>query len=152
MKFKFRLETLRKHRKNLEEIARRNFAEAKNLSDGILKQIDEFYDSGDKAREYAGRVLEETTDANPALLQLSDEFMERNKVRIERKKGEFREALVLTEEKQQLLVDAARETKVLDKLKEKKKEAFIKKLKKIDRKNTDEVVVQRHGRRGIHEE
>lgn len=151
MKFKFRLETLRKHRKNLEEIARRNFAEAKSHSDGILSQIENFYKSGDKAREYAGSVLDKEA-ADPALLQLSDEFMERNKIRIERKKMEFREALVVTEEKQQDLVEAARETKVLDKLKEKKKEDFKKKLKKIDRQNIDELVIQRHGRRGNNEE
>lgn len=151
MKFKFNLETLRKHRKNLEEMARRDFAEAKDNSDKILTQIDNFYNDADKAREYAGTVLEnEVTD--PGLLQLSSEFIDRNKLRIERKKMEFREALEVTEEKQQMLVAAAQETKVLDKLKEKKKEAFQKKLRKKDRKDTDEVVVQRHGRRGFYEE
>ena len=150
MKFKFTLETLRKHRKNLEEIARRDFAEAKDNSDKILNQIDSFYDDSDKAREFAGNVIEnETTDPN--LLQLSSEFIDRNKVRIERKKMEFREALVVTEEKQQDLVEAARETKILDKLKDKKKEAFLKKIRKKDRKDTDEVVVQRHGRKGYYE-
>ncbi|OQW50228.1 MAG: hypothetical protein A4S09_00085 [Proteobacteria bacterium SG_bin7] len=151
MKFKFRLETLRKHRKNLEELARRDFANAKDRSDQILKQIDNFYDDDDKAREYAGAVVrDETTD--PGFLQLSSEFIERNKIRIEQKKMEFREALVVTEDKQQVLVEAARETKVLDKLKEKKKEIFLKKLRKKNRKDTDEVVVQRHGRRGFYEE
>jgi flagellar export protein FliJ len=151
MKFKFRLETLRKHRKNLEEMARRNFAEAKDVSDGILKQIDVFYDDSDKAREYAGEVIDQG-DVDPGLLQLSSEFIDRNKVRIELKKAEFREAVSITEEKQQLLVTAAKETKVLDKLKEKKKEAFIKEIKKRDRKDTDEVVVQRHGHRRKYEE
>ncbi len=151
MKFKFGLETLRKHRKNLEEMARRDFAEAKNSSDKILKQIDHFYDDSDKAREYAGSVIQsEITD--PGLLQISSEFIERNKIRIERKKTEFRQAMVVTEEKQQSLVDAARETKILDKLKDKKKEEFLKKLRKKNRKDTDEVVVQRHGRRGFYEE
>lgn len=151
MKFKFRLETLRKHRKNLEEMARRDFAESKDNSDKILKQIDSFYDDSDKAREYAGSVIkDEVTD--PGLLQLSSDFIERNKIRIERKKMEFREALVVTEEKQQVLVDAARETKILDKLKEKKKEEFLKKVRKKNRKDIDEIVVQRHGRRGFYEE
>lgn len=150
MKFKFSLETLRKHRKNLEEIARRDHMEAKSISDRILGEIKNFYESSDNARTYIGRALDQSL-VDPRLLVVADEYIERNKVRIENRKQDFRKAQTISEDKLEVLVEAARETKVLEKLKEKKLLEFKNKLKKQDRKITDEIVTQRYGRRRANE-
>ncbi len=145
MKFKFSLQGLMRHRKNLEEMARRNFSEAKSVSDGHLKSLEEMHDSTDKARDYTGDALSEQV-SDPASLQLAHEFIEGNKIRIERKKVDFRESLATTEKKQEELVAAAKETKILEKLREKRLKEFKQKIRKAERKAIDELVVQRHGR------
>lgn len=144
MKFKFRLESIMKHRKNLEEIARRDFYDAKETSDGLLNEMNDMFNSNDIVREASHQAA--TKPEFVHLQQMAHEYIEGNKIRIERKKIEFREALFVTENKQDSLIAAAKEAKILEKLKEQKFNEFKDKNRKIERKETDEIVVQRHGR------
>lgn len=147
MKFKFRLESILKHRKNLEEIARRDFTEAKIHSDGILNQINTLYDSNEEAREVSHKSSKDSRFVQ--MQQITQEYLEGNKIRIERKKVEFREAQAVTENKQEELVAAAKEAKILEKMKEKNKQDFKELQRKQERKETDELIVQRYGRENL---
>ncbi len=144
MKFKFRLESIMKHRKNLEEIARREFYDAKSNSDGILEQINNLFNSNDIVRENYHHTKEDAKFVQ--LQQMAHEYLEGNKIRIERKKMEFREALFVTESKQEDLIAAAKEAKILEKLKEQKISEFKESIRKKERIDNDEIVVQRFGR------
>ena len=147
MKFKFRLESIMKHRKNLEEMARRDYYDAKQTSDGILEQINNLFESNDTVRENSHKAAGDAEFVH--LQQMAHEYLERNKIRIERKKMEFREAQSVTENKQEDLVVAAKEAKILEKLKEQKKAEFRDQQRVREKKETDEIVVQRHGREKI---
>lgn len=145
MKFKFGLETLMKHRKSLEDMARRDFYDAKEKSDDLLSDINRLYNSNDEVRGFSHQLSDKPEYV--VFQQLSHEYLEGNKIRIERKKNEFRDALAVTESKHESLVEAAKEAKVLEKLKEKKFNEFKEAVRKKERKDTDEIVVQRTSRR-----
>ncbi len=147
MKFKFRLESIMRYRKNLEEMARRDYYDAKETSDGILSQINHLFDSNDTVREVSHRASGDTKFVQ--LQQIAHEYLEGNKIRIERKKVEFREALYITENKQEGLIEAAKEAKMLEKLKDQKKQEFKDQERKRERKETDEIIVQRYGREKV---
>jgi flagellar protein FliJ len=145
MKFDFAFEKVLEHRGQLEEIARRNWAAAKAKSDAAEAKLREMYDEIDEARSRAGRITREGGPQSMALMQV-DEFIIGQKVRIEIQRAEIRTLLAETERLHELLVEAAKEKKILEKLKEKKFEQFKQKLKKLELKEIDEIVVTRFGR------
>ena len=145
MKFKFSLEAVLKHRKTLEEIAKRDYLEEKHKANEQLKKLNFLYAQIDEARKGAAaksggkKVFIED-------LQYINSFISKNNIKIEIQKIVFREAMQVTEEKEEILLEAAREFKVIEKLKERRFEGHKKRARKTEIRNLDEMVTLRHGR------
>ena len=127
MAFRFGLEPVLKHRKRLEEIAQREFAEAQAAVEAALKQIEDMYARLDQVRveisqaEKSGRLAE---------VREMEGFIQGHKVRIETVR-------------QEALITAAQEKKVLVKLKEKRLNEYKEWIKKIEAKNMDDQTMMR---------
>lgn len=149
MKFQFKFEVLKKHRRRLEEEAQRNFMEARANLDACLNMIKSHYDSIEDSRS---RIANEQSSGNAHAFELIrgfEQFIDGQKIRIERKRQEARHLMVVVEEKQELLIEAAREYKKIEKLRERKLEDFKKHKKRVEAKRVDDLVTIRTGRKEI---
>jgi flagellar FliJ protein len=147
MKFKFGFETLLEHQRGLELIARRDFNDSMNHLDNEKALYKKLYTRLHEV-EAEGFVLRGSSDGIPVnyLIKL-DEFAEGQKIKIARQREVVINHTQIMEAKQEILIAAAKETKILEKLKEKKLEEFKKLVKKRDAKINDELVVTRFNRR-----
>src|SRR5258708_1677060 len=98
MAFRFGLEPVLKHRKRLEEIAQREFAEAQSAVDEALKRLDYMYQRLDEVREEIS-VLERKNKMEE--VREMESFIAGQKIRIERARQEARQLLVTAEERQE---------------------------------------------------
>jgi flagellar FliJ protein len=147
MKFAFTFETLLKYKTSLEDVARRDWAEAQGKVDVAMKELDALYDQVDQSRLSAAQLVKKGGAQSTELI-LIDEFIKGQGLRIEQKRLKIRELMAIAEAKHDELVEAAKERKKLDKLKEHQFEAFRLRRKKDDAKKLDELVVTRFKRPG----
>lgn len=147
MKFSFPYDKLLDHRKMLEEIARKDYISARTQADDAEAKLRAMYDDVSSARDRAGR-LEVMGGPQGPLLSLISDFIDGQKIRIERQRQTIRELLAVVEEKHEALIEAAREHKTLQKLKERRLKEFKRQLKKKELKEVDEMVTTRFKREG----
>ena len=147
MKFEFSFEKLLEHKKTLEDIARRNWAEKQGELDKGLKKLEDMFGQIDESRQRALTLGTNGGATGPALVQI-DEFINGQKIRIERHRASLRELMAEVERLHELLVEAAKERKTLEKLKERRLEEFKKLQKKREAKEIDELVTTRFGKNG----
>lgn len=145
MAFRFPFETLLNHRRHLEEAARKEFMEAQKRVDDCLAKIKSLYGQRDETRQQVEKVSNEGGVRSQELLTL-DEYVDGLTILIERERIKARELMQVAEEKRELLVIAAREFKILQKLKEKKWQEFRAKMKKIEEKEMQDLVTMRFRR------
>jgi flagellar FliJ protein len=151
MKFKFRLESVMRHRKVERDLAEREHAEALNNLNRKLGAIKQMYVDIDEARVKASNVTSAGGQGWGELVQV-EEFIVGQKVRIERARMEARDLMTIVEEKHELLVSAAQRMKVLEKLKEKKLAEFKTASKKHELAQLEDIIILRHGKEGVTDE
>lgn len=142
MKFTFAFEKLLEHKRQLEQVARRNWLEAQAKVDESMRKLDEMYTQIDDGRKRISDLQIKGGAHLGSLVQIS-EFILGQKIRIERHRLDLRELLIEAERLQEIVVEAAREKKTLDKLKERRFEEYKRLRKKIELKQMDELVVTR---------
>ncbi len=142
MKFKFAFRVLLEHRQKLEDAARREWAEAQAKVDAAKKQLDEYYSQIDEARARVNTLEREGGAHSGSLVSIS-EFISGQNVRIERHRFAMREIITDAEMKRDAMIEAAKERKTLEKLKEKQIEAFKLKAKKHELKEVDDLIITR---------
>jgi flagellar protein FliJ len=145
MKFDFPYEKLLDHRKTLEEIARKEFMIAKGKVDDAEAELRKMYDDVTASRQRAGDLAQEGGTQGASLVQVHD-FIEGQKVRINRQREKIQQLMIEAEEKKEALVEAAKETKTLEKLKERRYKEFKLAAKKKELKEVDEMVTTRFKR------
>jgi flagellar FliJ protein len=143
MRYEFSLEVLLEHRRRTENEARRQYMEAQAKVDQAVAQLNEYYAQVDRTRE-DNLNLQRQGGAKSSSLVANENFITGQKVRIETQRMKIRELKMAAEELQLALVEAAKETKTLEKLKERQQEEYKKARRKRDMKETDELVVLRH--------
>ena len=143
MAFKFGLESVLKHRKRLEEIAQREFAEAQASVDAMLRRIEDMYRRLDEVREEILAAQKSGSAAKLHEIREMETFMGGQKIRIEALRQEARQLLQIAEEKQELLIAAARDRKMMVKLKEKKQTEYRDWLKTVEQKELDDMTMVR---------
>lgn len=142
MKFRFAFEKLLAHKRTLEDVARREFAEAQALVDEAEKELNRLFGQIDDSRDLALELGTKGGAQGPALVQI-DEFIRGQGIRIESQRHRIRELKIVAEEKQELLLAAAKERKVYEKLREKRLEEFKLLQKKLEMKQVDDLVTTR---------
>lgn len=146
MAFRFGLNTVLKHRKRLEDVAQREFSEAQGNVDQCLNEIEDMYSRIDEVRvEIAGAERVGTVESLTQI-QGMQAFIDGQKIRIERLRLKARELLLVAEQKHEALIAAAREKKILVKLKEKRFAEYRSWLQRMEAKELDDLTMVRIGR------
>ena len=145
MKFKFSYQQLLEHRKRLEEIAQRDHLLAQRDVALAEEALEKMYQQIDDSRQRAGILQSRGGDQAPSLV-LIDDFINKHKLRMDMQRKKIRELKHIAEEKQQALVNAAKEYKILEKLREKRVIEFKDILKKRELKFVDDLVTMRFKR------
>ncbi len=137
LKFRFKLESILRYRRTLEEQARANYLQARAKADQALLEIEQMYQAIDDARLSIKNAALQGSSANH--LGLQEDFIQGQKIRIDAARMKARELLSTADEKQEELTQAQRERKVLELLKDRKHADFKITQKKLDMKIMDEV-------------
>lgn len=148
MKFRFRLESLLNHRESLKDEAQRVWMEAQNKVNVCLEEIQKMYNQVDESRQTIASSEKAGVSNQSAVFVSNNEFLAGQKIRIERKRQEARELMSIAEQKREEMVAAMQDHEVLKKLKEKKKQEFLKKKKTREAKEMDDLVTMRFTRSG----
>jgi flagellar FliJ protein len=142
--FKFSFEKLLEFQKQTEEVARRDYNESLNRLEIEKNQYQNMYKSHDLALDEVFFLQNRTEGAPISRLVELDEFVDGQKQRIERQRDIVINHTQIVEQKQEILHLAAKERKILEKLKEKKYLEYKTALKKKEAKLNDELVVTRY--------
>ena len=148
MKFDFPYEKLLDHRRTLEELARKEFMIAKGKVDDAETELRKMYDDVAANRQRALDLAEKGGPQGGALVQIH-EFIQGQKFRIQNQREKIQGLMMEMEEKKQALVEAAKETKTLEKLKERQLKEFKQAAKKRELKEIDEIVTTRFKREDL---
>lgn len=142
MGFKYRLEKVLKHRKSLEDLAKRNFLEAKAVLNEEEDLLNKFYESIHQSQEQRHNLVSLGGNAGEKLSQISD-YIKGTEVKIERQKNIIKKQLAIVEERQRALQAAAIEYKMVEKLKERQYTAYRENEKKLEQKEQTEMANSR---------
>lgn len=142
--FKFGYQKLLELYSLQEDVARRDFMESQQKLESEKGLLQSMYSLCDRAIEESHELRNLVEGAPVARLVKIDEFLDGQKIKIERQSEVIANHTRIVEQKQDILIAAAKERKILERLKEKKKEEYRKAEAKKDAKFTDEIVVTRY--------
>lgn len=142
MKFKFRLETVMRQRKAEQDIAQREYAEAQLNVRDQLARIEKMYTDIDEARMMSDQINSKGGACAEHLASI-EEFIAGQKLKIEIARKRARELMAVEEEKHEVLVEKVQALKILEKLKERKKDEFKKLVKKKEIKEAEDIVIMK---------
>ncbi len=142
MKFEFSFEKILNHRRGLEDIARRDWLVANGKLNQAMKELDALFAQIEDSRLRASKIERGGGPLAPQLA-MTDQFINGQKIRVEKKRLEVRELMGEAERLHEILVEAAREKKVLEKLRERRFADYKLLRKKMELKAADELTVTR---------
>jgi flagellar FliJ protein len=143
--FRFGLETVLKHRKRLEDVAQREFLEAQRALNECLGRIDSMYKRMDEVRmEIHQAQANGNRQALNEILE-SELFINGQKIRVQAERLKARQLMQIVEQKQEALILASREKKILVQLKDKKLVEYKEWLARIEAKALDDLTTTRFG-------
>lgn len=142
MKFKFPLQKVLDHRKVKEDLAQKDFQEVLMVLNDLKNKLQEMENSIHDAHLRMGSLQKQGGTQGPALAQIN-EFIKNQKVLIQRQIVKIQNQDKLVEEKRELLRQAAIETKIIAKFKEKKFEEFKHEQETTEQKEMDEQSILR---------
>jgi flagellar FliJ protein len=143
MKFKFPFQSVLNYRKTMENLAQTDFQEASAelaLQNQILQKMRE---DVTEARKGAFSKQTEGGKAAPALGQV-DEFIKGQDIRIARQQAKIQECEKRVEELREILRAKAIDYKIIEELRDKKKEEFRIEQGKLEQKQTDDLNMMRY--------
>lgn len=147
MSFDFKFSSLLKYRKRLEDAAQREYLEARRDLDECLLQIQQYYSSIDNSRKEIAKAQASKDAQGLSMILQTETFIEGMKVRILSERARARGLMAKVEDKQELLIDATREFKKIEKLKDRMFSEYKHERKKLEAKRVDDLVVIRSQRR-----
>ena len=148
MKFAFAFEKLLEIRARIEDVARGEFANADEALRVAKTQLEELFSAIDTARMRASSLEREGGCHSTALAQIGD-FIKGQAVRIEQQRDRIRQAMAVAERAQAALVEAAKDRKTLEKLRERRLNESKAAAKKLELRQADELTTTRHKREAV---
>jgi len=143
MKFKFPLQKVLDHRKANENLAQKDFQSAVNDLVELENQQQRLEEALHSSHQRAGSLHHQGGAQGPALAQIN-EFQRGQKVLIQRQQQKVADQEKVVEEKRQILMKAAVDTKIISKFKEKKFTEFQETQEKEEQKEMDELSILRY--------
>jgi len=145
MKFSFNLEPLLDYRKRLEELSKKDFAEA---AAQLREEEERLVGLRRTYREASEEVDELKTSGRTHELGLYAAYLARLKTTIAGQEKAIEEARGELERRRGELLEATKEKKVVEVMRERSFEAFRKRERRRDQKETDELATTRFKRSG----
>ena len=142
MRFHFRFETVLRQREIERDIAQREYLEAQNRVRMQLSKIKKMYEQIDEARLEAEK-LERAGGRHVSALVQTEEFILGQKIRVQSERQIVREFMADAEQKHEVLIEKMQAFKVLEKLKEKRREEFRKERNQRIAKEMDDLTIMR---------
>ena len=143
----FALESVLSHRQRTEDSARREFSAAKAVADQGEAEIRAMYRRGDEVRVEIAQAERRGSARDVAEVSEMNAFLTNFARQIEAKKLAQRDLILIVENKREELIVAARETKVLEKLKERRSLEWREWIKQSEAKEMDDLTTMRRGKR-----
>jgi flagellar FliJ protein len=145
MKFKFPLESVLKHRKSVEKLAVKSFMEAQQRLEECLSAIRRMYEGMDESRLKIAK-LHKLGGANIGEIVDLETFIQGQGIRVDKRREEARELMAEVEHRQDLLQEAVKDVKMMEKIKERRKNEFDLKVQKKEYKSLDDMNIMRFKR------
>lgn len=156
MKFKFTLEKVLKHREIQVGLAQKDFGEAQNFLREETIILQNMIDTKNSSLEQRSRLVQQSQDWTVQVEQINL-FLIGQDLRIKKQNQRLTEIEKLVESKREILRQAMTEVKILEKLREKKHEEFVKAETRQEQSDIDELTALRFSRtesliKGSHED
>ncbi len=136
-KFNFRLQPVLNIRNQQEENLKNEMGKAIQCLEAEKEKLMSLENENDQIVDEFNKKIKRTTVQD--LLQFND-YLEFLKVKIKSQKENVNKAVINVDKIREELVKAVQKRKILDKLKEKKEEEYIREEKKLEHKANDEIV------------
>lgn len=150
MKFNFRMQKVLEHRKVQEDIAKTDFQLSLAKLNTEIEHLQSLIDQKKKARvrSFELEISSEVPNTlKNGILVGSNQFQRLQDVRIENQKILVEEIEKEVESKREILKTKAIEYKIIEKVKEKKKQQFVDDASKSEQKENDEISILRFSSR-----
>ncbi len=145
MKFKFSLEKVLRHRNIQVDLARRDFLEAQNNLNAAINVRDEMIDVREKNKTYRADLVAKNGNWQDQVQQINTYLIGQD-LRIARQNESLKLLEKEVESYREILRKALTEAKMMERLKDKKKDEFVKAYNENERKELDEISTLRHAR------
>ena len=142
-KFKFEMANILSLKENIATQKEQEFGKAVQLLVAEQKKLDDLEKNKSDAMAYLRGEM--GIKIQPAEFQRTQVYVEFLKEKIKEQKEVIKRALQFVEHKRYELIEATKEKKMLEKLKEKKFEAYTEEEKQAEGKTVDEVVSYKYG-------
>ena len=145
MKFKFSLEKVLKHRNLQMDLARRDFINAQNILDEAIATRDNMIAEKQKNTLHRSQIVGTKSGWQDEAAQINL-YLSGQDLRIARQNESLKKLEKEVESYREILLKALTEAKMIERLKEKKKEEFIKTYLENETKELDEISTLRYAR------
>jgi len=146
LKFNFRLESILKLRKQVENQKQRDYLFAKADVDKCLNEIQAMYQEIADSRQMVHQKQRPGEAGQISSMEMAHEFILGQNVKIERRRQEARELMQVAEQKLEALQKAMVERKAIEKLREREHVKFKKDQKRKEALFFDDISIMRSGR------
>lgn len=155
-KFKFNLAKVLTQRQIIADIAQRSFAEAQATHNAEIAKLNEMTKIKNRSLEERATLIENSRDWVNSVAQINN-FIIGQDLRIKNQNLRLQESENLVESRREILREKVSEVKILERLEEKKKQAYVSKAAKEEQAELDELSVLRFSRnenltKGSHED
>jgi len=144
MKFRFPLQKVLDHRKVLEDLAQKDFREAEAAAAAERLKLADMIEALRQAGLRAGMIQDQSPPGAPESLKQIHQYSVLQKIRIEAQRAKVGEAEKLVEAKREILRQAAVDLKIMERLKERRREEFLREQMSQEQKDNDEISVLRY--------
>lgn len=145
MKFKFSLEKVLKYRHTQLDLARRDFLQAQDKLDQAISVRDQMIVDKETALKDRSQLIQKENNWQFKVEQMNV-FLSGQDLRIVRQNESLKLIEKEVESYREILMKALSEAKMIERLKEKKKEEFIKNFNEKEQKELDEIATARYVR------
>lgn len=145
MKFNFRLEKVLRARKIAVDLAQKDFNEAMSLYNQQEKSLEQMRELKTQTEMSRAQIVSGETDWSSQVFQLN-EFLQGQDYRIAGQIKRLSEIDKLVQNRREILLKAATEAKMIEKIKEKKFKEFVTESIQNEQKEIDEIVAAKGNR------
>lgn len=155
-KFKFNLAKVLVQRQIVADAAQRSFAEAQAARDAEISKLNEMINTKKRSLEERASLIQSSSDWVNSVAQINN-FIIGQDLRIKNQNLRLQESENLVESRREILRERVSEVRILERLEEKKKQAYMSEAAKEEQTELDELSVLRFSRnesltKGSHED